>query len=790
MSTFKNPAWLPFSVSEAASAGDARSEALDSGEAWAHLLAALQRVGDVVLSDSVPHEPVDRASGIRHLLVLLGVGIDELLRRGLDRVPAMKPSGMDAAYKWGMECPDCIYSGSALKGGETYRLRGTRGSARYVGLQVMSGMASSFNALLDDFELGPDGEFEAILSADAHPGNWIPLDEHATMLVVRHFFYDWEHEVPARLSIEPASGPAPGAGPASVDPKAAVARQVIALGDFIEDNLRFFLDFANPEAPNAFLPPLDGTAMGAAAENRPVIGSWKLAADEALIIEVTPPEGLYWGFSLGNTWWETIDYGNRQSSLNGHQAVPDDDGKVRVVVAHQDPGVANWLDTAGHSEGPIILRCVRTDTAPDADHPRCALRPVGRRASRTMPPLTPTGASRGDRRPPPGREQAVRAVSLDVEQIEESARAQTGLDDTGGDDYREGLERLVESMNNEGDLTELGEAMQHARLVALLAARLQIEDTYRAHPEIDGEEIAGPVFVIGLPRTGTTALSQLVAADPQFRSLRVWESGSPVPPPETATEHSDPRIAATEGNLALMNEAFPLMRTMHHVEATTATECQDLMGMSFRTAHFDGFARVPSYMAWVIDTDMRGTYQYHRRALRLLQWHCPPTLWHLKTPVHMFALDALIEAYPNARFLWSHRDPAKVLGSVCSLIHYTRSWSSDRDDAVELGAEELERWWMAVRRAMEFRRHVGDARFADIAFDDLQSDPVAALAEGLTTIGLGFDERSWVSVERWAASHPPGAQGTHRYDLGDFGLTPGQVRECFSPYYAAFDIET
>ena len=364
MSSFKNPAWLPFSVSEAASAGDATSHDLDTGEAWNHLLDALKRAGDVVLADAVPDGPVDRASGFRHLLVLLGVGIDELLRRGLDQVPAIKPSGMDAAYKWGMECPDCIYVGSALKGGTTYRLWGNRGSARYLGLQVMSGMASSFNALVDEFELGPDGDFEIILSADPHEGNWIPLDDGATMLVVRHFFYDWEHELPATLSIEPLSAPALRTEPVSEDPKAPMARQVIALGDFLEENLAFFLGFSNPEAPNTFLPPLDGTAMGAAAENRPVIGSWKLGPDEALIIEVTPPTGLYWSYSLGNVWWETIDYGNRQSSLNGHQAVVDDDGKVRVVVAHQDPGVANWLDTAGHSEGPIILRCVRTDTAP------------------------------------------------------------------------------------------------------------------------------------------------------------------------------------------------------------------------------------------------------------------------------------------------------------------------------------------------------------------------------------------------------------------------------------------
>ena len=364
MSSFKNPAWLPFSVSEAALAGDADGQDLDSGQAWNHLLDTLKRTGEVVLSDSVPHEPADTASGFRHLLVLLGVGIDELLRRGLDRVPAIKPSGMDAAYKWGMECPDCIYVGSTLKGGSTYRLWGNRGSARYVGLQVMAGMGSTSNALIDDFELGPNGEFEIFLSADPRNGNWLPLDEHATMLVVRHFFYDWEHEVPVTMSIESLSGAADIEERSAEEPKAIMARQVIALGDFVEENLKFFLGFSNPDAPNYFLPPLDGTAMGAAAENRPVIGSWKLAPDEALIMEITPPEGLYWGYSLGNVWWETIDYGNRQSSLNGHQAVVDDDGKVRVVVAHRDPGVANWLDTAGHSEGPIILRCVRTETAP------------------------------------------------------------------------------------------------------------------------------------------------------------------------------------------------------------------------------------------------------------------------------------------------------------------------------------------------------------------------------------------------------------------------------------------
>jgi hypothetical protein len=260
-----------------------------------------------------------------------------------------------------------------------------------------------------------------------------------------------------------------------------------------------------------------------------------------------------------------------------------------------------------------------------------------------------------------------------------------------------------------------------------------------------------------------------------------------VPPPEAATQHTDPRIAETEAGLAMMNETFPLMQTMYHSEATTATECQDLMGMSFRTAHFDGSARVPSYMEWVVDCDMHGTYEYHQRVLRLLQWHCGPRLWHLKTPVHMFALDALLDTYPNARFLWSHRDPAKVLGSVCSLIHYTRSWSSDRDDALELGPEMTDRWSEAVRRAMDFRARVGDDRFADVPFAALQTDPIGALATSYERIGLTFSDASQRAVEQWAGGHEPGSHGSHTYALEDFGIDADTVRAKFAPYIAAFN---
>ena len=369
---FVNPSWMPHSVSEAAKAGDANAEDLMSGRAWSHLLDALGKAADVVCSNAVARNPADLASGFRHLLVLLSLGADQALRADPDPVLAISPSGVDNVYKWGMDCPDCIYTGAPLRGGETYRIWGDRGSARYVGLQSMAGMASSANVLLDELDLGPDGEVDLMLSAEPHDGNWLPIAENATILVVRHFFYDWDSEVASSLSIERVGasaaerdGDREGKEERPLrDQREVAARQLIALGDFVLGNLDFFLQFSRPEAPNTFLPPLDGTNMGAAAENRPVIGSFQLEPDEALLVEVTPPEGLYWSYSIGNPWWETIDYARHQSSLNGHQAVVDDDGILRVVIAHQDPGVANWLDTASHSAGPVILRCVRTESAP------------------------------------------------------------------------------------------------------------------------------------------------------------------------------------------------------------------------------------------------------------------------------------------------------------------------------------------------------------------------------------------------------------------------------------------
>ncbi|OMC20754.1 DUF1214 domain-containing protein [Mycobacterium colombiense] len=367
MGDSKRPlAWLPFTIAEAAmeSAGEASDP--DLFAAWSQLLSRLNEAAQTVESDPASRNRIDVAAGIRHLLVLLTAGIDEALRFDPDPELRVQRTSTDDIVTWGMECPDCLYTRAALRGGESYRLYGNRGTARYVGLQTMNGITATANELVDELETDPDGNFEVVLSASKQPGragNWMRIEGEHPTLTVRHFFYDWDTEVASSLRIE-RLGDEVRRTPGRVDPYSAVTRQLAALGDFVTDNLAFFLQFGSAAPPNGFLPPIDRTDMGAAAENRPVIGRWELHPGEALIVEVEPPHGIYWSFSIGNPWWETIHYGRHQSSLNAHQAAVDSDGLVRVVLCDRDPGIANWLDTAGHSNGPIILRCVRTETAP------------------------------------------------------------------------------------------------------------------------------------------------------------------------------------------------------------------------------------------------------------------------------------------------------------------------------------------------------------------------------------------------------------------------------------------
>lgn len=378
-------------------------------------------------------------------------------------------------------------------------------------------------------------------------------------------------------------------------------------------------------------------------------------------------------------------------------------------------------------------------------------------------------------------------MPLDATVLLDGARVATGLDDFGDPTFRDGLEVLLRALAGEARLNEIGVLAHEAALGGYLQQRLRIEDWYRRHPEIGRQEIGGPLFVTGLPRTGTTALSHLLAADPDTRSLAMWESQEPTPPPERATYATDPRIAAADARNAFFRGDPDFLR-MYDGTATSPTENIDLLGQHFATQHFEGMAHVPSYIRWWLDHDMIPAYRHHARVLRLLQWRCPPTRWFLKSPPDLCHLDAFTAVYPHARIVWTHRDPAKVLASVCKLIFIVRRMQTDHVDLHELGREQLALWAEAVRRALAFRRTAGEARFADVFMDDLVADPVATVARLYDRVGLPFTTAAESAMRAWAVEHPQHKHGAMPYTLEEFGLTLDEVRAAFADYTRHFGV--
>jgi hypothetical protein len=377
---------------------------------------------------------------------------------------------------------------------------------------------------------------------------------------------------------------------------------------------------------------------------------------------------------------------------------------------------------------------------------------------------------------------------MDIDQMVDTARERAGSEDLGDDTWREGLEVLVRSLEAEAALNEMGVAAMTDQIVRYLVNRLMIEQWYGRHPEIDDQQIVAPLFGLGLPRTGSTALAYLLAQDPARRSLRTWEADTPCPPPETATEHVDPRIAESQAGIDFTNEMFPGFEGMIPTSATGPQECLLLMALDFRSVIFEGMARVPTYAAWLLQCDMEPAYRYHRRALKLLQWRCPPERWWLRTPAHMFSIDALDTVYPDARFVMTHRDVAKVLPSVCALYDTFSRVLTDRPDPVAIGTQNVRQWRTALERLIDFRERGNDDRFHDLSFEAVQRDPMAEMESLYLELGDELSDEARSRMHAWWSDSSKDRSGPHRYDPGAYGLDLAAVQEEFAFYYDRFDI--
>jgi hypothetical protein len=357
----------------------------------------------------------------------------------------------------------------------------------------------------------------------------------------------------------------------------------------------------------------------------------------------------------------------------------------------------------------------------------------------------------------------------------DEARAQTGLADFGEDSYAEGLDILLAALRDEARLNERGRAFLHHRIVGYLSQRLQVEDWYHRHPEIDDVPITAPLIGLGLPRTGSTALSMLLAQDPDVRYLRRWESSQPCPPPSTV-QSVDPRIPTDQGEM---------VGTRRHVPGDThgPMECHELMALDFKSHIFQSFAQIPSYSTWLVHAaDLTSTLRYQRRVMKLLAWGEPRRPWRLKCPSHVLWLDALDAAFPDARFVMTHRDPTDVILSVADLYADIIGTFSDEIDRPYIGRLNVEHWSLGMQRALQFRADGAENRCYDIDFRAMQDDPIGEVVGLYGWLGAPVGAQFEAQMHSWWTHAAAEREPSSHADPVAFGIDFDDVRPRFARY--------
>ncbi len=376
-------------------------------------------------------------------------------------------------------------------------------------------------------------------------------------------------------------------------------------------------------------------------------------------------------------------------------------------------------------------------------------------------------------------------MPLDADCLKSAARDRTGLTDFGDAPIDEGLGVLVASVNaTETTPKEL--AAVESTILGALIERLRIEDWIARHPEVLSQEIKAPVFVVGLPRSGTTALSQFLAEDPAARSLLRWELLNAIPPPDPAGPE-DPRLAATRKAFEARDLAMPMYRSMLPVNAEDPAEHSPILGLTFQNIGTSLVHHAPAYQDWVLRQDLRPGYAYLKKVLQILQSKTGASHWNLKAPLDIFGLDALVEVFPDARLVWCHRDPASSIPSNCSLLAMIREASGEHVDRVELGRMKMAAFAEGMRRALAARAAIGDHRFADVVQRELVRDTVGTIERLYGQIGLDFSDAYRTRLtERVASRNEVMAGKVHRYALEDFGLSLAEIRLEFADYLGRF----
>lgn len=380
---------------------------------------------------------------------------------------------------------------------------------------------------------------------------------------------------------------------------------------------------------------------------------------------------------------------------------------------------------------------------------------------------------------------------LDQDRLLAEARKQARLEDFGDASFRLNLTRLLDALEREAELSLLGRHITRATLVSYLVNRLRIVDCHQRHPEIAQGPIARPIFIIGMPRTGTSLLHELMAQDPKNRTPLSWEVSHSVPAPETATYLTDPRIALEEARCAQTDRLIPDFKRIHRVGARLPQECVVLMGHDFASMENAAIYGIPAYSRWLADeADLAPTYRFHRMHAQLLQWKHPGEQWVFKSPCHLWRLPALLAEYPDAILVQTHRDPLKILASSIRLALTVRSLFSDRLDPCQIAAERAERDQTALDRSVAARESgiVAPGQALDLQFAEIAADPVAAVRRIYQFAGRALSDDAETRMRRYLAENPHDRLLRPCSAFSDTGLVQAEVRRRAHRYQDYFRV--
>jgi hypothetical protein len=379
------------------------------------------------------------------------------------------------------------------------------------------------------------------------------------------------------------------------------------------------------------------------------------------------------------------------------------------------------------------------------------------------------------------------AASLDA--FHEQARSAAGLDDFGDPAYLEGLRVLLESLDEDENLSEMGAAIFRNEIVKTLATRLRVERRLQKASAVPGNNVRRPIIVTGLVRTGSTALHYLMGQDPGLQKLEYWLSAEPQPRPPRAEWEEHPDFQASKAELEFLYRVTPSLMAVHEMHPDWPEECRHILAQSFTDDRFECSATLPRYFEWYRGTPHPETYTRHRKVIELIGSTDPQRRWLLKYPVHLRQLPALFDVYPDACIVQTHRDPRTVIASYASFLSKIRAVHEKSVDLEAIAREQMESWAHAAEAGMAARRQRGSEAFFDLHFPDFMADPIGSVRRIYAHFDQELSPEGERKLQAWRAAHPQGKHGAHQYEKQEIGVDEGEILDRFAGYMEFFQLQ-